>query len=87
MTQQHIPLVKRRLPMLEHFMNYLTCPARVTNALVTEEPINTYSMFAGTGTTKVNLLMAALASESRGTCTAEICYQISAVSTQQARTF
>jgi hypothetical protein len=73
--------------MLVLLMNYLTCPARVTNTLVTEEFINTYSMFAGIGTTKVNLLMAALATESWGTCTAEICYQISAVSTQQARMF
>jgi hypothetical protein len=55
--QQNIALVRRT-------MNNLTCPARVTNALVTEESINTHSMFAGTGTTKVDLLVATLASES-----------------------
>jgi len=57
-----------------YLMNNRTCPARVTNALVTEEFINTYSMFAGTGATKVYLYMTTFASESWRTCTAEVCY-------------
>jgi hypothetical protein len=68
-------------------MNYLTCPARTTNALMREEFIDTYSMFARIGTTKINLFMTTLASESWRTRTSEVCYDVSAVSPQQARTF
>jgi hypothetical protein len=47
-----------------YLVTHLTCPARMTNTLVTEEFIHTYAMFAGIGTTEVNLLMTTFASES-----------------------
>jgi hypothetical protein len=47
-----------------YLVTYLTCPARMTNALVTEKFIHTYPVFAGIGTTEVNLLVTTFASES-----------------------
>jgi len=47
-----------------YLVTNLTCPARMTNALVTEKFIHTYPMFAGIGTTEVNLLVTTFASES-----------------------
>jgi hypothetical protein len=57
-----------------YLMKHLTCPTRITNALMPEKFIDTYSMFARIGATEINLLMTTLASESWRTSTSEVCY-------------